>query len=393
MKTHLMPRVIGAAALALLAAVPAQAQQKSLKIGFIATFSGPAGILGQHLYDGFMLGVDAAGGKLGGLSTEVVKEDDQLKPDIGLQAAQKLLEKDKVDMVSGIVFSNVMMAVYKPVIDSKTILVSSNAGPSPIAGKLCSPYFFSTAWQNDAPHEAMGKYLQDMGVKKLYLLAPNYQAGKDALTGVKRPFKGEIAGEVYTSLSQLDYAPEIAQMRAAKPDALYVFYPGGFGISFLKQYSQAGLAKEIPLYSAFTVDTTTLAAQGDAAVGTFQSAFWNVDLKNPASEKFVAAFEKKYGYVPSTYSAQAFDSAQLIDSALKAAGGDPSKKEAIIAAMRKADFPSIRGAFKFNTNHFPIENFYLLETVKGDDGKLKQVTRATIYENHADAYAAECPMK
>jgi branched-chain amino acid transport system substrate-binding protein len=393
MKAFMTPIALGAAALALLAAAPAQAQQKSLKIGFIATFTGPAGILGQHLYDGFMLGVDEAGGKLGGLPTDVIKEDDQLKPDIGLQAAQKLIEKDKVDIVSGIVFSNVMMAVYKPVIDSKTILVSSNAGPSPIAGKLCSPYFFSTAWQNDAPHEAMGKYLQDKGVKKLYLMAPNYQAGKDALTGVKRAFKGTIAGEVYTSLSQLDYAAEIAQMRAAKPDALYVFYPGGFGISFLKQYAQAGLAKEIPLYSAFTVDTTTLAAQGDAAVGTFQSAFWNVDLKIPASEKFVAAFEKKYGYVPSTYSAQAFDSAQLIDSALKAAGGDPGKKEAIIAAMRKADFPSIRGAFKFNTNHFPIENFYLLETVKGEDGKLKQVTRATIYENHADAYASECAMK
>ena len=393
MNTRITPLMIGAAALALLVTAPAQAQQKSLKIGFIATFSGPAGVLGQHLYDGFMLGVDQAGGKLGGLPTEIVKEDDQLKPDIGLQAAQKLLEKDKVDIVSGIVFSNVMMAVYKPIIDSKTILVSSNAGPSPIAGKLCSPYFFSTAWQNDAPHEAMGKYLQDKGVKKLYLLAPNYQAGKDALTGVKRLFKGEIAGEVYTSLSQLDYAPEIAQLRAAKPDALYVFYPGGFGVSFLKQYAQAGLTRQIPLYSAFTVDTTTMGAQGDAAVGTFQSAFWNVDLKVPASEKFVAAFEKKYGYVPSTYSAQAFDSARLIDSAIKAVGGDLSKKEAVIAAMQKADFPSIRGAFKFNTNHFPIENFYLLETVKGEDGKLKQVTRATIFESHADAYAAQCAMK
>jgi branched-chain amino acid transport system substrate-binding protein len=258
---------------------------------------------------------------------------------------------------------------------------------------LCSPYFFSTAWQNDAPHEAMGKYIQDKGVKRLYLMAPNYQAGKDALTGAKRQFKGEIAGEIYTNISQLDFAAEIAQLRATKPDALYVFYPGGLGISFVKQYAQAGLTREIPLYSAFTVDTSTMEAQGDAAVGTFQSAFWNVDLKVPANEKFVAAFVKKYGYVPSTYSAQAFDSAQLIASAVKAVGGDLTKKEAMIAAMQKADFPSIRGGFKFNTNHFPIENFYLLETVKGDDGKLKQVTRATIFENHADVYAPECAMK
>jgi len=382
-----------AALLALLVAAPAQAQQKPLKIGFIATFSGPGGILGQHLYDGFMLAVEQHGGKLGGLPTEVIKEDDQLKPDIGLEAARKLLERDKVDMISGIIFSNVMMAVYKPVIDSKTILVSANAGPAPIAGKLCSPYFFSTAWQNDAPHEAMGKYIQDKRVKRLYLMAPNYQAGKDALTGVKRQFKGEIVGEVYTNISQLDFAAEIAQMRAASPDALYVFYPGGLGISFVKQYAQAGLTKQIPVYSAFTVDTTTMEAQGDAAVGTFQSAFWNVDLKLPANGKFVAAFVKKYGYVPSTYSAQAFDSAQLIASAVKAVGGDLTKKEALIAAMQKADFPSIRGGFKFNTNHFPIENFYLLETIKGDDGKLKQVTRATIFENHADVYAPECAMK
>ncbi len=384
----------GATALALLLAwQAATGHAKELKIGFIATFSGPAGVLGQHLYDGFMLGVAEKGGKLGGVPTEVIKEDDQLKPEIGLQAARKLIEKDKVDLVSGIVFSNIMMAVYKPIIDSKTILVSSNSGPSPIAGKLCSPYFFSTSWQNDGPHEAMGKYLQDKGVKRLYLMAPNYQAGKDALAGVKRFFKGEIAGEVYTSLSQLDYAAEIAQLRAAKPDALYVFYPGGFGITFLKQYAQAGLSKEIPLYSAFTVDTTTLAAQGDAAAGTFESAFWNVDLKIPASQAFVAAFEKKYGYVPSTYAAQAYDSALLIDSAVKAVGGDVAKKDAVIAAMKKADFPSIRGAFRFNTNHFPIENYYLLETVKGADGKLEQVTRATILENHADAYAGECPMK
>jgi branched-chain amino acid transport system substrate-binding protein len=387
--------LLGAVAAALVAAPgfvgPAAAQ--SVKIGFIATFSGPGGALGQNLYDGFMLGVEHAGGKLGGLATEVIKEDDQLKPDVGLQAAQKLLQRDKVNFISGIIFSNVMMAIYKPVIDSQTFLISSNAGPSPIAGAQCSPFFYSTSWQNDGPHEAMGKHLQDKGVKRIYLMAPNYQAGKDALTGVKRRFKGEILGEVYTSLSQLDYAPEIAQLRAANPEALYVFYPGGFGISFLKQYAQAGLTKQIPLYSAFTVDTASLEAEGDAAVGTFQSAFWNVDLKVPANETFVAAFEKKYGYVPSTYSAQAFDSAQLIDSAVKAVGGDLTKKEAMIAAMQKADFPSIRGGFKFNTNHFPIENFYLLETIKGDDGKLKQVTRATIFENHADVYAAECAMK
>jgi len=382
-----------AAVLAIAATGDAQAQQAPIKIGFIATFSGPGGVLGQHLYDGFMLGVEHAGGKLGGAAVEVIKEDDQFKPDAGLQAANKLIERDKVQIVTGIVFSNVMMAAYKPIIDNQIFLISANAGPSQIAGKQCSPYFFATSWQNDGPHEAMGKYLQDKGVKRVYLMAPNYPAGKDALAGFKRFFKGEIAGEVYTPTSQLDFSAEISQLRAANPDAVDVFYPGGLGINFVKQYAQAGLTKQIPLYSGFTVDATSLDAIGDAAVGTFQTAFWNVDLKNPANEKFVADFEKKYGYVPSTYAAQAYDAAQLIDSALKATGGKVSDKKAFGEALMKADFPSVRGPFKFNHNHFPIENFYLLETVKGDDGKLKQVTRATVLENYADPYAPDCPMK
>jgi len=369
---------------------PAAAQ--TVKIGFIATFSGPAGALGQHLYDGFMLGIEQSGGKLGGLTPEVIKEDDQLKPDVGLQAAEKLLQRDKVDFVSGVVFSNVMMAIYKPVIDAHTFLISSNAGPSPIAGAQCSPFFFSTSWQNDGPHEAMGKHLQDKGVKRLYLMAPNYQAGKDALTGVKRMFKGQIVDEVYTTVNQPDYSAEIATLRAAKPDALYVFYPGGMGVNFVKQYAQAGLVKAIPLYSAFTVDATTVNAQGDAAIGTFGTAFWTVDLKNPENEKFVAEFHKKYNYEPSTYAAQAYDSARLIDSAVKATGGKLDNKDALRDAFRKATFKSVRGPFKFNNNQFPIQNYYLYETVR-ENGKLLELGRGTVLTDHGDAYAKDCPMK
>ena len=371
-------------------AAPAAAQ--SVKVGFIATFSGPGGVTGTHLYDGFMLGIEHSGGKLGGLAAEVIKEDDQLKPDVGLQAAQKLLQRDKVDFISGIVFSNVMMAIYKPVIDAQTFLIGSNAGPSPIAGAQCSPFFFSTSWQNDDPHAAMGKHLQDKGIKRLYLMAPNYQAGKDALTGVKRMFKGEIVDEVYTTINQPDYSAEIATLRSAKPDALFVFYPGGMGVNFVKQYAQAGLVKQIPLYSAFTVDATTVAAQGDAAIGTFGTAFWTADLKNPANEKFVADFRKKYSYEPSTYAAQAYDAARLIDAGIKAVGGKLANKDALRDAFRKADFQSVRGPFKFNNNHYPIENYYLYETVR-ENGKLLQVGRGTVLTNHGDAYAKDCPMK
>jgi branched-chain amino acid transport system substrate-binding protein len=371
-------------------AVPASAQ--SVKIGFIATFSGPAGTLGQHLYDGFMLGLDHAGGKLGGLAPEVIKEDDQLKPDVGLQIAQKFLQKDKVDFVTGVVFSNIMLAIFKPVTDSHTFLIGSNSGPEAISGKGCSPYFFSTSWQNDEPHAAMGKYLQDKGIKRLYLMAPNYPAGKDAVNGVKQLYKGQVVDEVYTALNQPDYSAEIATLRAAKPEAVEVFYPGGMGINFVKQYAQAGLMKQIPLYSVFTVEATTAEAQGDAAIGTFGTAFWTADLKNPANEKFVAGFRKKYNHEPSMYAAQAYDSALLIGSAIKATGGKLDNKDALRAALRKADFPSVRGKLKFNNNHFPIESFYLYETVR-QNGKLMQVNRGAVLTDHADAYAKDCPMK
>jgi branched-chain amino acid transport system substrate-binding protein len=389
----MIARFLVAAVAALLLVQPALAQDK-VKVGFIATFSGPGGVLGQHLYDGFMLGVDHSGGKLGGLAVEVVKEDDQLKPDVGLQVAKKLIERDKVDVIAGVIFSNVMMAIYKPVIDAGIPLISSNAGPSPIAGAQCSPMFFSTSWQNDGAHEAMGKHVQDKGFKNVYLMAPNYQAGKDALEGFKRFYKGKVADEIYTTVNQLDYSAEIAQLRAAKPDAVYVFYPGGMGVNFVKQDAQSGLVSQVPMFSAFTIDATTLPAQGDAAIGTFQTAFWAVDLKNPVSEKFVADYRKKYNDVPSTYSAQAYDTALLLNAAIKDNGGKVADKKALAAALKKASFDSVRGGkFKLNTNNIPIQNFYLLETVKGADGKLASVHRATVLTDHKDAYAKDCPMK
>ncbi|MBM3600007.1 MAG: ABC transporter substrate-binding protein [Alphaproteobacteria bacterium] len=383
--------LLAASALTLLA-VPAAAQNK-VKIGFIATMSGPAGAIGKDMEDGFRLGIEHAGGKLGGLEPEVIIGDDQLKPEVGVQLVDKMLNRDKVDMVAGIVFSNVMMAAYKPIVDSKTFLVSTNAGPSPIAGAQCSPYYFSTSWQNDQAHEAMGKYMQDKGYKKAYLMAPNYQAGKDALEGVKRYFKGQVVGEVYTTVNQPDYSAEIAQAAASGADALYVFYPGGMGINFVKQYAQAGLKSKLPLHSAFTVDTTTLPAQGDAALGLLGTAFWTDGLDNPVNKKFVDDFVKKHNRVPSTYAAQSYDGALLINAALTQTKGNLADKDALRAAFKKADFKSVRGNFRFNTNQHPIQNFYLFEVVKRPDGKLGTGFKATVFTDHADAYAKDCPMK
>ncbi|BBK42991.1 ABC transporter substrate-binding protein [Allostella vacuolata] len=388
MRKVLMAAVAGAMA----AGAPAMAQE-TLKVGFVATFSGPNAALGEHLLQGFQVGVDHAGGKLGGLPTEILKEDDQLKPDVGVQVVRKLIDRDRVNVVAGVVFSNVMMAIHKPLTESKTPMISANAGPSPIAGKLCSPYFFAASWQNDQSHEAVGQHLQTKGVKRVYLMAPNYQAGRDGLAGFKRYFKGEVLGEVYTAVNQPDYSAELAQVRAAKPEAVYVFYPGGMGVNFVKQYAQAGLNKDFPLYSAFTVDASTLPAQGEAAVGTFTAAFWTADLDNAASKRFVADYRKKYGSTPSTFAAQAYDAARLLDAAIRGAGGKVSDREALAAAIKTAKFESVRGPFRFNTNNFPIHNFYLVETVKAADGSLEQVNRGVVFKDHADSYVGDCAMK
>jgi branched-chain amino acid transport system substrate-binding protein len=377
-------------AAALLAGLGAQAQE--IRIGLLTTLTGPLAPLGQHVRDGFNLAVEEEGGKLGGFATKVIVEDDQLRPDVAVQLATKLAERDKIQILTGVIFSNVAMAALKPAVENKVFFISPNAGPSQLAGKQCSPWFYATAWQNDQPHEAMGAHLQAAGVKKVYLVAPNYNAGKEALRGFKTAYKGNVVGESYPGMNQLDFAAEISQIRAAKPDAIYVFLSGGMGVNFTKQYAQAKLVSEIPMYSAFTIDAITLPAIGDAAVGTFQSNLWNADLKLPANEKFVQTFQKKFGYLPSNYAAQSYDSARLIAAALKLSGGQLTDKKAFANALRTAKFDSVRGPFAFNTNNFPIGDFYLLETVKRADGKVEQVTRKTILSNARDNYAGECRM-
>ncbi len=375
-----------------LAAMGAQAQ--SVKVGVMLTLSGPAAVLGQHARDGFQLGIKHLGGKLGGLTADIIVVDDEIKPDVGVQKVQALLERDKVDIVVGVIFSNVMMAIAKPVFDANTILVSPNAGPSPLAGRGCSPWFFSTAWQNDQNHEAMGKYAQDAGYKKVVLIAPNYQAGKDSMAGFKRHFKGEIVEEIFNQVNQLDFAAEIAKIASLKPDAVFAFEPGGMGVNFVKQYAQAGLAGKIPFLSAFTVDETTLPATQDAAVGLFAGSQWAPNLENPVSKKFVADYEKDYGKVPAMYAAQGYDAALLIDAAIKAAGGKVADKAALRDAFKRASFASIRGApFKLNTNGFPIQDVYVVKAVKRADGKFATETVAKVFTGYTDAYAKDCPLK
>lgn len=391
-----MPTPLRAALAVLLAGLVAAAPvvaAEPVKIGFITSLSGPAGIIGKHMKDSVELALDHLGRKVGGLDVEVIYGDDQRKPDVGKQLADEMLKKHKVNFVSGIIWSNVMLAVAPTVTQAGTFMIGTNAGPHELAGKMCHELYFTTSWQNDETPEAMGKYMSDQNLTDVYAMAPNYAAGKDMIQGFKRYFKGKIVDEVYTKLGQQDYQAEITQLRAANPKAVFVFYPGDMGIQFIKQYAQSGLREQIPLYSVYTVDEVTLPALKEVALGIYETRYWSPDLKNEANQRYVADFRKKFGYTPSFYGAQSYDGIMLIDSAVRAVKGDLSNKKGMIDAMRKADYKSTRGAYTYNVNHHPIENFYLLKTVKGSGGDPEMQIQKTVFENHKDAYYKECGMK
>ncbi len=364
----------------------------AVKIGMVTTLTTKAGYLGEDIRDGFMLAMEQGGGKLGGVDVELMVEDDGRKPGKGLEIAERYIKRDKVKIMTGIVFSNVAMAVVPKVVKDDVFYISPNAGPSALAGKGCHKNYFNAAWQNDNLHEVMGQHVNDAGYASAYILAPNYPAGKDALAGFKRFYKGKIAGEVYTKLGQSDYAAELANLRAAKPDAVFFFLPGGMGINFLKQYSQAGLNDSFPVFGpAFSFDARILKAVGDAAVGVLNGSQWNYDLDNTANKTFVAAFKSKYGRMPTLYASQGYDTANLIGSALKATGGDPSNMDAFRKALEKADFDSVRGSFRFGSNHHPIQDIYVREVVKDASG-IHNKTLKKVFSNHVDAYAGQCSL-
>src|ERR1700722_1169705 len=394
---HAMIRigVLAATALALAAGMvqDASAQQKTVKIGFISTFSGPTAAIGNDMRNAFELGLAHLGRKLGGLPVEVIYEDDTQKPDVGVQKTQKLIESDHVDFIAGYIWSNVLLASLKPLVDSKTITVIANAGPSQVAGELCSPYVFSTSWNNDQTPETMGMYMNQKGLKKVFQIGPNYAAGKDMLQGMRNTYKGEVVGQEMTRWpDQLDFSAELSKARAAQPDAIFIFYPGASGVQFITQYVQAGLKGQIPLYQVFSIDELSLPRLKDLAMGVPGAQQWVNDLPNDANKKFVADYIAKYKSRPSFYGAQSYDAAMLLNSAVTAVNGDLSNKDDIRKAMEKADFKSVRGNFKFGNNHIPIQNFYLQDVVKeGDDYLLKTV--ATIVENYQDRFHDRCPMK
>ena len=386
-----MRSIMVAAALA--AALGAHAADK-VKIGFISTLSGPNASIGTDIRDGFNLAIKLNGGKLGGLPAEVLVGDDQLKPELAKQFAERFLRLEKVDFITGIVFSNIVIAVAPDAIASKVFFISPNAGPAQYTGAQCNPFFFAASWPSEAYSEAAGQYMNTQGIKNAIFLAPNYIGGQDAATGFKRMYQGKLVDEIYTKLGQLDYAAELSQIRAKQPEALYVFLPGGMGVNFIKQFVAAGMSKDIqlvvPLWGS---DQDIIRAVGDPMLGLFSVGHWSIDLDNAANKKFVSAFEAQYKRLPTGYAASGYDTALLIDSGIRRVKGKIEDKDALRAALRAADFKSVRGDFRFNRNQFPVQNYYLQVVGKGPDGRIVHKTMGTVLTNRGDAYVQDCKMQ
>jgi branched-chain amino acid transport system substrate-binding protein len=382
------------AAIALSMALPTAHAADVVKIGFLTTLSGPGAVIGVDVRDGFALGLKHSGDKFGNLPVEMKVVDDQQNPDTGRQAVERFLRSDKVDLITGTVFSNVLLPVLPGILAADTVMLSPNSGPQDYAGAKCNPNFFAVAWQNEDIPQAMGQFATDRKFARVALIGANYPGGRESLGGFKRTYKGEVSEEIYTKLGQLDFAAELATIKASKPDAVFFFLPGGLGVNFIKQFAGAGMGKDIALLApGFSADEDTIRAVGDSLTGAFNAAQWSPDLPNAANQRFVADFTKTYGRAPTMYASQGYDTAMLIDSAVKKVGGKLEDKNAFRTALAADDFKSVRGDFKFNTNHYPIHNLYMRVVERNAQGQLSNRMVSTVLTNHSDPFAGECKMK
>lgn len=391
-------RLIGLACAAAFMTI-STATADTVKIGFLTTLTTPAAVIGNDMKNAFDLAYEHIGGKMAGLDVEIIYEDDAFNPQTGKQKTDKLVKQDDVDFVTGYIWSHVLLASRKSALDAGKFLISANAGPSQLAGELCHKNFFNISWQNDQTPMALGEVLNQRGVKSLYIMSPNYAAGKDMVAGVESTFKGKVLGKDMTKWgadAQLDFSAELAKAKSSGADAIFVFYPGKAGGAFVKQYQQAGLEKTIPLYSVYTVDSLSLPKFQEAnmtgVLGSLMTQFWAPDLDTPQNKKFVSAFLAKYGQYPSFYAAQSYDAMFYIKSAVEAVNGDLSDMDGMRAALEKADFPSVRGSFKMGANHFPIQNFYLREAAVDSEGRWTTKIVSTVFTMHQDMHAKDCKM-
>lgn len=384
-------RSLLAAGGAVLAAPAVHAQSTPIKVGVVAVLTGPQAALGSQLRDGWALGMRHLNNQLGGRAVETIVIDDELRPDVAVTKVRAALERDRVDFVVGVVFSNILQAIMRPVTEANTFLISTNAGPSTFAGRGCNPFFFTTSYNNDQVHSVMGQAAQDAGHRRVFLMTPNYQAGRDAMAGFKSRFQGQVVDEVYVPLTHVDFSAELARIASLRPDAIFTFMPGGLGVNLVRQYRQAGL-QNIPFLSTFTVDEATLPAQGEAALGFFSGANWAPNMPSEQNRRFVRDMEAQFNYVPATYAAQSYDAAMLLNSAVRRVGGNLADKNALRQAIAAADFTSVRGAFRFGANQYPVQDFWLCQVARRPDGRFQTETVRRVLEASVDPWVGECRM-
>ena len=387
--------ILAVSAIAVLAATlgTAALAADKLRVGFMSTLSGPAASIGVDIREGFNLAIKHAGGNLGGIPLDLQIADDQLKPDVAKQIVDRFLQQQKSHIITGAVFTNILLPVIPSILESKTFYVSPNTGPNDYAGAKCNPYFFVASWQSEDIPSAMGKFVTDRGIKNVYLIGANYPGGRENLSGFKRLYKGKIVDEVYTPMNQLDFSVDLANMQSKKPEAVFIFLPGGMGINFIKQFAAAGLSKDIQLFvPGYSADEDTIKPVGSALLGAVNTSFWGHDLDNPQNKKFVADFEKEYGRLPTLYAAQGYDTAMLIDSAVRKVKGNVEDKVAFRKALQAADFKSVRGNFKFNKNQFPIQDYYLRVVRTDEKGRITNRIMGKILTNHEDSFVSQCKM-
>ena len=350
-----------------------------LKIGLMLPATGTYAKLGSAIENGFRLHVAENGGKLGGRELEFVSVDDESDPSKAIDNVNKLVKRDKVDVLVGTVHSGVAMAMAKVAKETGTLYIDPNAGANAVTGAMCAPNTFRTSFSNWQPGYAMGQVVASSGHKKAVTITWKYAAGKESTDGFKESFEkagGKVVNELTVPFPNVEFQALLTEIASIKPDAVYTFFAGGGAVKFVKDYAAAGLKDSIPLYGAGFLTDGTLDAQGAAAEGLLTTLHYADGLDNAKDKAFRLAYAKAYKEQPDVYAVQGYDAAQLLGAGLAAVKGDFSRKADISAAISKAKITSPRGPFTLSKSHNPVQDIYLRKVVGKENKSIGIASKA-----------------